>query len=107
MRVSKYLFRYKGLFSLTMAFAALMTILEISVPLAIQSIFDTIETSGSLNNLWYGIAIIGGLYIGSEVFNCLRIRVNNTLEQKVLFDVYKRQAPRFALQTAQSFSLIL
>lgn len=87
MRVSNYLFRYKGLFSLTMAFAALMTVLEISVPLAIQSIFDTIETSGSLNNLWYGIAIIGGLYIGSEVFNCLRIRVNNTLEQKVLFDM--------------------
>ena len=75
----------KGLFSLTMAFAALMTVLEISVPLAIQSIFDTIETSGSLNNLWYGIAIIGGLYIGSEVFNCLRIRVNNTFRAKSTF----------------------
>ena len=87
LRVSSYLFRYKGLFALTMLFAAIMTLLEISVPLAIQSIFDQIETSGSLDTLWFGIALIGGLYVGSEVFNCLRIRVNNTLEQKVLFNM--------------------
>ena len=87
LRVSSYLFHYKGLFALTMLFAAMMTLLEISVPLAIQSIFDQIETSGSLDTLWFGIALIGGLYVGSEVFNCLRIRVNNTLEQKVLFNM--------------------
>lgn len=87
LRVSKYLFRYKGLFSLTMLFAVVMTLLEISVPLAIQSIFDQVENSGSLDTLWRGIAIIGGLYLGSEIFNCLRIRVNNTLEQKVLFNM--------------------
>lgn len=87
LRVSKYLFRYRALFGLTLCFAILMTLLEISVPLAIQSIFNQIEISGSLQSLWSGILIIGLLYSSSEAFNCLRIRVNNQLEQKVLLDM--------------------
>ena len=87
LRVSKYLLKYKALFVLTLGFAFAMTFLEISVPLAIQAIFDQIEKSGSVNNLWEGILVIGILYLGSEVFNCLRIRTNNSLEQKVLFNM--------------------
>ena len=87
LRVSKYLFRYRTLFVLTISFAILMTLLEISVPLAIQLIFDRIEISGSIETLWTGILLIGLLYVSSEVFNCLRIRVNNQLEQKVLLDM--------------------
>ena len=90
LRVSKYLFRYRTLFGLTLGFAILMTLLEISVPLAIQRIFDQMEISGSIESfesLWVGILIIGLLYLGSEACNCLRIRVNNQLEQKVLLDM--------------------
>ena len=87
LRVSKYLFRYRCLFGLTLSFAILMTLLEISVPLAIQSIFDQIEMSGSIETLWTGILFIALLYAGSEICNCLRIRVNNQLEQKVLLDM--------------------
>ena len=87
LRVSKYLFRYRMLFGLTLSFAILMTLLEISVPLAIQSIFDQIEMSGSIETLWTGILFIALLYAGSEICNCLRIRVNNQLEQKVLLDM--------------------
>ena len=87
LRVSKYLLRYKALFGITLSLAILMSLLEISVPIAIQSIFDQIETSGSLETLWKGIFIIGILYLGSEICNCLRIRVNNQLEQKVLLDM--------------------
>ena len=87
LRVSKYLFQYRALFGLTLFFAILMTLLEISVPLAIQSIFDQIEMSGSIETLWTGIIIIGLLYVSSEVCNCFRIRVNNQLEQKVLLDM--------------------
>ena len=87
LRVSKYLFRYRTLFGLTLSFAILMTLLEISVPIAIQSIFDQIEMSGSIKTLWTGILFIALLYAGSEICNCLRIRVNNQLEQKVLLDM--------------------
>ena len=87
LRVSQYLFRYRLLFGLTLSFAILMTLLEISVPIAIQSIFDQIEMSGSIERLWNGILIISLLYASSEACNCLRIRVNNQLEQNVLLDM--------------------
>jgi len=64
-----------------------MTAMEIAVPLAIERILDNIENAGALNSLLWGVAIIAGLYLGSEIFNSLRIRVNNTLEQRVLLEM--------------------
>jgi ABC-type multidrug transport system fused ATPase/permease subunit len=87
LRVSAYLFRYKGLFWLTIGLAAGMTAMEIAVPVAIEQILENIENAGAVDNLLWGVAIIAGLYLGSEVFNSLRIRVNNTLEQRVLLEM--------------------
>ncbi|TVP77545.1 MAG: ABC transporter ATP-binding protein [Puniceicoccaceae bacterium] len=87
LRVSAYLFRYKGLFWLTIGLAASMAALEIAVPVAIQRIFDGLEQSNALDGLLWGVGLIALLYIGSEVFNSLRIRVNNTLEQRVLLEM--------------------
>jgi ABC-type multidrug transport system fused ATPase/permease subunit len=86
-RVSAYLFRYKGLFWLTITLAAGMTAMEIAVPVAIERILENIENVGAVNSLLWGVAIIAGLYLGSEIFNSLRIRVNNTLEQRVLLEM--------------------
>ena len=87
LRVSAYLFRYKRLFWLTIGLAAGMTAMEIAVPVAIERILENIENAGSVDNLLWGVAIIAGFYLGSEVFNSLRIRVNNTLEQRVLIEM--------------------
>ena len=87
LRVSAYLFRYKSLFWLTIGLAAGMTLMEIAVPYAIKVILDDIETTGALTGLFWGVGIIALLYIGSEIFNSLRIRVNNTLEQQVLLEM--------------------
>ena len=87
LRVSAYLFRYKRLFWLTIGLAAGMTLMEIAVPYAIKVILDDIETTGALTGLFWGVGIIACLYIGSEIFNSLRIRVNNTLEQQVLLEM--------------------
>lgn len=87
LRVSAYLFRYKGLFWLTIGLAVGMTAMEIAVPLAIEGILDNIENVGAVDSLLWGVAIIAGLYLGSEIFNCLRIRLNNTLEQRVLLEM--------------------
>lgn len=87
LRVSAYLFRYKGLFWLTIGLAAGMTAMEIAVPLAIERILENIENAGAVDSLLWGVGIIAGLYMGSEIFNSLRIRVNNTLEQKVLLEM--------------------
>jgi ABC-type multidrug transport system fused ATPase/permease subunit len=87
MRVSAYLFRYRGLFWLTIGLAAGMTVLEVAVPKMIQVILDSIQTNGNLNTLFWGVGIIGLLYLGSEILNSLRIRINNTLEQRVLLEM--------------------
>lgn len=87
LRVSAYLFRYKELFWLTIGLAVGMALLEIAVPLQIRKIFDGIESTRELSGLISGVALIAAFYIGSEVFNCLRIRVNNTLEQRVLLEM--------------------
>jgi len=70
-----------------MGFAALMTASEVAVPYAIKSILDDIEAAQALTGLLSGVIIIALLYLGSEVFNSLRIRVNNTLEQRVLLEM--------------------
>lgn len=87
LRVSAYLFRYKSLFWLTIGLAAGMTAMEISVPYIIKVILDDIESTGAMAGLFWGVGIIGLLYLGSEIFNSLRIRVNNTLEQQVLLEM--------------------
>jgi ABC-type multidrug transport system fused ATPase/permease subunit len=86
-RVSAYLFRYKKLFWLTIGLAILSTSLGIVVPMVIKDIIDGIDQSGTTSGLAFGVLIIALLYIGSEVFNGLRIRYNNILEQKVLLDM--------------------
>lgn len=87
LRVSSYLFRYRGLFFLTLLLAAAMTVLEIAVPLAIMDIIDGLGQVDALSGLLYGVGGIALLYAGSEFFNCLRIRVNNSLEQRVLVEM--------------------
>ncbi|MDQ8209130.1 ABC transporter ATP-binding protein [Coraliomargarita sp. SDUM461003] len=87
LRVSAYLFRYKSLFWLTIGLAGSMAAMEIAVPIAIQRIFDGLQATDALDGLLYGVGLIALLYLGSEIFNSLRIRVNNTLEQRVLLEM--------------------
>ncbi len=87
LRVSQYLFRYKKLFWLTIGLAVAMTILEVAVPLAIMDIIDGFAEVDAFNGLLRGVALIALFYFGSEFFNCVRIRVNNTLEQRVLVEM--------------------
>ncbi len=64
-----------------------MTALEIAVPWAIKVILDDIESTGAMARLMWGVGCIALLYLGSEIFNSLRIRVNNKLEQQVLLEM--------------------
>ena len=86
-RVSQYLFRYPLLFGLVQVLAIGMTLLVIAIPKFIESILTNIQESGAPGPLIYGIVGIILLYLGSEVLNGLRIVCNNTLEQRVLFDM--------------------
>ena len=90
-RISKYLFEYKLLFATTLILACIMTTLSVLVPSVIQEVLDRIFYSESFNKsiLISGIIIIGSMFLVKEVLNCLRIRTNNKLEQKVIFNIRK------------------
>lgn len=85
-RVSSYLFQHKWLFGLTLSLACIMTVVTVTVPLAIQKVLDRLIASNSKDGsfLLEGILIIASLFLLKEVLNCLRIRTNNKLEQKVI-----------------------
>ncbi len=83
-RVSTYLLKHRLLFALTLFFALGMVGLELAVPKVVQGMLRRLESDGALHNLGWGVALISALYLGSAIFNGLRIVINNTLEQKVL-----------------------
>jgi len=86
-RVSAYLFRYPGLFALTVALAITSTLFLIAVPRVIQWIIDDVIAPGRRDWLLVGVGVLAGCYFLRDAFNTLRIRVNNRLEQKVLLDL--------------------
>lgn len=101
-RVSQYLFRYPWLFVLTQVFAIGMTLLAIAIPKSIELILSRIVDTGEWDRLIYGVLIVAALYLGSELFNGLRIVVNNVLEQRVLLDM-RRDLHRKLLELPVSF----
>lgn len=86
-RVSAYLFRYKALFWTTIGLASGATVLEITVPIFVQSILDNLGSADDLSMLTNGVFLIAIFLVGSELLNRSRIRVNNTLEQRVLLEM--------------------
>ncbi len=79
--------RYPWLFAITLVFAVLMVASTIMIPLEIRKVVNGLEAMEGSAALWRGVALIAFFYFAAEVFNALRIMVNNTLEQKVLYDM--------------------
>ncbi len=86
-RVSGYLFRYKGLFITTLLLAAGSTLFGILAPKAIGVVIDSVIVGEDLSLLYIGLLVLVVLFISREALNSLRIRANNTLEQQVLIDL--------------------
>lgn len=86
-RVARYLFRYRSLFVLTLALAIGSTLFLIAIPQVIKWIVDDVIQASRTDLLIWGVAALTGCYFLRDAFNSLRIRVNNTLEQKVLVDL--------------------
>ena len=86
-RVARYLLRYRGLFALTLALAVGGTLFLVAIPQVIKWIVDDVIAAGRQDLLIWGVAALTGCYFLRDLFNSLRIRVNNTLEQKVLVDL--------------------
>jgi ATP-binding cassette, subfamily B, bacterial len=86
-RVSRYLLRYRGLFALTLSLAVGSTLFLVAIPQVIKWIVDDVIAPARSDLLIWGVLALTGCYLLRDVFNSLRIRVNNTLEQRVLVDL--------------------
>ena len=86
-RVARYLLRYRGLFALTLSLAVGSTLFLVAIPQVIKWIVDEVIAPNRSDLLIWGVGALTLCYFLRDAFNSLRIRVNNTLEQKVLVDL--------------------
>lgn len=86
-RVAGYLFRYKAMFWGTLALALGSTFFFMLVPQITRYILDDIIATRNLDKLAAGLWMLVGCFLLRELLDSLRIRLNNTLEQRVLIDL--------------------
>ena len=89
-RVSVYLRPYKGMALGTVACAILSLVFAFAFPKLTQFVIDDIIAKKRLEMLAPVMLALLGAFLLRDVFNGLRIRINNTLEQHVIFDMRRQ-----------------
>ncbi len=87
LRVLAYFRPYRRLALLTIVCAVLSTLTAMVPPYLMKSVVDGAIAQGSLNLLVVYVVGIGLSYAMRDLFNMLRIRLNNSLEQRVILDM--------------------
>jgi ATP-binding cassette, subfamily B, bacterial len=85
-RVFAYLRRYPGMATGTMLCAIFSTLLAFVFPKVTQLVMDDI-IEGRGERLWSLVGVAAVAYLGRDGFNALRVILNNTFEQRVIFDL--------------------
>src|SRR6516164_658124 len=86
-RVFAYLKRYPGLAAGTLACAVMGTLMVIVFPSVTKWIIDDVVRANRPDKLLRLILLATVAFIVQHLFNSLRIILNNTFEQKVIFDL--------------------
>lgn len=86
LRVFAYVRHYPGYAAATLACAVISTAMVIVFPRVTQLVIDGIR-AGDRTHLWPLAGIAFGAFFLRDAFNGLRIILNNTFEQKVIFDL--------------------
>ncbi len=85
-RVFAYLRRYPGMASGMLACAVASTLMVIVFPKVTQLVVDDIR-QGRGDRLWWLVGAGAVAFFARDAFNALRIIINNTFEQRVIFDL--------------------
>ena len=101
-RVSAYLLHYRGLVILTFLMALGGNGFFIATPWLIQKVLDGVVETRDHRLLIWGVTGVGVCFLLREVLSTLRIRANNTLEQKVVMDI-RRDVHRKLLALPSAF----
>src|SRR4029434_7757182 len=86
-RVGVYLRPYKWMAAGTIACALLSTAFGLAYPKLTQFVIDGVIGKGQAELLGPIILSLAGAFLFRDLFNSLRIRINNTFEQNVIFDM--------------------
>ena len=87
-RVWVYLLPYKGLALATVGCAVLSLACALTYPKLTEYIIDgIIEKDGGIQRLKWAVLAMAGAFLLRDLFNSLRIRINNHFEQNVIFDM--------------------
>ncbi|MCL5096588.1 MAG: ABC transporter ATP-binding protein/permease [Candidatus Omnitrophica bacterium] len=86
-RVAVYLRPYRLMAFGTVACAVLSLLSSFAFPRLTQFIIDEVIRGGQTRLLAPAIAALGVAFLLRDLFNSLRIRLNNTFEQNVIFDM--------------------
>ncbi len=88
LRVFAYLRHYPGLASAQLACALGMTVAVFVFPRVTGHVIDEVIPNPEKHGefwFWIGLTLIG--FLGRDALNSLRIFINNTFEQKVIYDI--------------------
>jgi len=86
-RVFAYLQRYPWLATSMMLCALVGTALILIPPLMVQRVVDIVVRQHHPEQLWWLASLTALAFVVQQVLNSLRILINNTFEQKVIFDL--------------------
>ncbi|HEY5595551.1 MAG TPA: ABC transporter transmembrane domain-containing protein, partial [Nitrospiria bacterium] len=86
-RVIQYIRPYQRLAYLTLICAVLTTSIEMIPPWLLKRVIDDVIRAGDLPLLTWLIAGLVLSYLGRNLLNSARVRFNNTLEQRVIYDM--------------------
>lgn len=87
LRVLTYLRRYPGLATAQLSCAVLMTVLVIVFPEVIKIVTGEVIPQRDFDRLIPLSLLAASAFFCTNLFNALRIILNNTFEQKVIFDI--------------------
>ncbi len=86
-RVSVYLKPYKLMAFGTMGCALLSLGFSFATPYFIGKVIDDVIAQRQTERLTYIVLAVIGTFLLRDLFNSIRIRINNTLEQNVIYDM--------------------
>lgn len=86
-RVFAYLRRYPSFAAGTLACAIASTLLGLLYPRLTQFVIDDVITGGRAEALPWACLGLAAAFFGRDLFNAARILLNNSFEQRVIFDL--------------------
>ncbi|MFM7604790.1 MAG: ABC transporter transmembrane domain-containing protein [Prosthecobacter sp.] len=87
LRVFSYLKRYPGMAMAQIGCAVGGTFLVLVLPTVTREIIDVIIPAKAWDRLTPSAMVVFGAFVLQNLFNSLRIRLNNSFEQKVIYDL--------------------